>query len=64
MCVCLHTRDAFLQAFIEGTGTDLQQQRWWKPMEGFGVSQSGQYNVHVISRALRGPEHKGGGGEY
>lgn len=49
---------AFLQAFVEGTGADLQQQRRWEPMERFDFSQSGQYNVHVLSRALRRPVQK------
>lgn len=57
LCVCtnVHTRDAFLQAFVEGTSTDLQQERRWEPVEGFDLSQSGQDNVHILSRALRGP---------
>lgn len=54
----VHTCYAFLQAFIEGTGTDLQQQRRWEPMERFDFSQSGQYNVNILSRALRRPAQK------
>lgn len=51
----VHTSYAFLQAFIEGTGADLQQQRRWEPVERFDFPQSGQYDVHILSRALRRP---------
>lgn len=54
----VHTGDAFLQALIEGTGTDLQQQRRWEPVERFDFPQSGQYNVNILSRALRRPAQK------
>lgn len=56
--VCLHTRDAFLQAFVEGTGADLQQERRGEPMEGFDLPQPGQYDVHILSGALRGSVHR------
>lgn len=54
----VHTSYAFLQAFIEGTGADLQQQRRWEPVERFDFPQSGQYDVHILSRALRRPVQK------
>ncbi|TNN78193.1 hypothetical protein EYF80_011698 [Liparis tanakae] len=43
------------QAFIKGAGTDLQEERRWEPVEGFDLSQPGQDDVHILSRALRGP---------